>query len=56
VPTPRIRSTVYEVPFTVPFNPLPINVVLETAQRFEVEKVNGPVPPLELNPVVKASP
>jgi hypothetical protein len=56
LPTPSIRSTVYEVPFTVPFRPSPMNVDRETAQRSDVLKVNGPVPPLELKPVVKASP
>jgi hypothetical protein len=47
---------VYDVPFTVPLFPSPINVERETAQMFEALKINGPVPPLELKPVVNASP
>jgi hypothetical protein len=47
---------VYEVPLTVPFNPLPVNVERETAQIFEALKVKAPVPPLLLKPVVNASP
>jgi hypothetical protein len=56
VPVPKIRSTVYEVPFTVPLVPSPINVDLEIAHIFEAPKVKGPVPPLLLKPVEKASP
>ena len=37
-------------------DPLPTNVERETAQILEVLNVNGPVPPLVLKPVVKASP
>jgi hypothetical protein len=40
----------------VPLLPSPIKVDLEIAQIFEALKVNGPVPPLLLNPVVNASP
>jgi hypothetical protein len=33
-----------------------VNVDRETAQIFDAANVNGPVPPLELKPVVNASP